>query len=392
METAMSHNEEIIRQEAIHRRLKGETVTAICSSVLRSRMWFYYWYNRYRVNQKDWFRNRSKRPHRSPDKTPPALEKKIIEIRKSLSGESLFHGAQSTQWEMEARGIKNIPSIATINRIFKRNDLIVQKVKRYEPKGKAYPNFIAKYPNQMHQLDLVGPCYLRGTRTIRFYSLNAVDVFTHRCGVQPSFTKASQSLIDAVWLIWHRLGIPRHLQVDNELSFRGSNRYPRAMGSLIRLCLHNRVTLWFIPVNEPWRNGIVEKFNDHFRQKLLNRIPMQSEDYLIRESLNFESRHNSRYRYSVLKGKTPLQVLNDSKRKLRFPDTEKSPEHPLRKPKEGSYNIVRFIRSDCLLHIFGEKFPMPIEAQYEYVVASVFVKEQKMKVFLDNNCIADFDY
>ena len=35
---------------------------------------------------------------------------------------------------------------------------------------------------------------------------------------------------------------------------------------------------------------------------------------------------------------------------------------------------------------------MPIEAQYEYVVASVFVKEQKMKVFLDNNCIADFDY
>ena len=31
---------------------------------------------------------------------------------------------------------------------------------------------------------------------------------------------------------------------------------------------------------------------------------MQSKDDLIRGSLNFESLHNSRYRYSVLKGKT----------------------------------------------------------------------------------------
>ena len=388
----MSYNEEIIRQEAINRRLNGEPVMSICSSLQRSRRWFYYWYNRYKDKQKDWFRNRSKRPHRSPDKTPLSLEKKIIEFRRSLSQKGLVHGAQSTQWEMTAAGIENIPSIATINRIFKRNDLIEQKVKRYEPKRKAYPNFIAKYSNHMHQLDLVGPCYLRGSRTIRFYSLNVVDVYSHRCGVQPSFSKASQSLIDAVWLLWHRLGIPRHLQVDNELSFHGSNRYPRGMGSLIRLCLHNKVTLWFIPVNEPWRNGIVEKFNDHFRQKLLNRIPMQSRDDLIRGSLNFESLHNSRYRYSILKGRTPIQVLNNSKQKLRFPDTKKSPEHPLKKPNSGIYNIVRFIRSDCVLHIFGEKFPMPLEAQYEYVVASVFVKEQKMKVFLENNCIADFDY
>ena len=210
--------------------------------------------------------------------------------------------------------------------------------------------------------------------------------------MQPSLTKASQGILDAIWHIWHRLGIPKNLQVDNELSFHGSHRHPRGMGALIRLCLNNCVTLWFIPMSEPWRNGIVEKFNDHFRQKLLNRIPMQSKDDLIRESLNFECLHNSRYRYSVLKGKTPIQVLNDSKRKLRFPDTMKSPEHPLKKPNGGSYNIVRFIRSDCRLYIFGEKFPMPQEAQYEYVVASVFVKERRLKAFLDNFCITDIDY
>jgi hypothetical protein len=388
----MKLDEEIIRQEAIKRRLNGEMVTNICSSLHRSRRWFYHWYGRYKDKSTDWFRDKSKRPHRSPDKTPPELEKKIIRIRNSLSRQGLFHGAQATQWEMAASGMEKIPSIATINRIFKRNNLIEPKVKRYEPKGKAYPYFVAKYSNHMHQLDLVGPCYLRGSQTIRFYSFNAVDVFTRRCGVQPSFSKASQNVIDAVWLLWHRLGIPKHLQVDNELSFHGSNRYPRAMGSLIRLCLHNKVTLWFIPMKEPWRNGIVEKFNEHFRQKLLNRIPIRSNDELVRQSLSFESLHNSRYRYSVLKGRTPIQMLNQTKGKLRFPCTIESPGHPLSKPKDESYNIVRFIRSDCLLHIFGEKFPLPLEAQYEYVVASVFVKEQKLKVYLNNQCITNIDY
>jgi len=392
MEIAMSKKEDAIRQGAMNRRLKGETVVSICSSLHKSRRWFYYWYKRYKLKQKDWFQDRSKRPHQSPGKTPPKLEQEIIGIRNSLSKQGLFHGAQATQWEMEAEYMEDVPSISTINRIFRRNDLIEPKLKRYEPKGKAYPQLKANYSNHIHQLDLVGPCYLRGTQTIRFYSLNVVDIFTHRCGVQPSFSKCSQSVIDAVWMIWHRLGIPKHLQVDNELSFRGSNRYPRGMGALIRLCLNNQVTLWFIPMREPWRNGVVEKFNDHFRQKLLKRIPMQSKDDMFRESMNFECLHNSRYRYSLLKGKTPIQMLNNSKRKLRFPDSLDNPKYPLTKPKQGCYNMIRFIRSDCLLHIFGEKFPMPQEVQYEYVVASVFVKKKKMKVFLNKNCIAEFDY
>jgi len=60
-----------------------------------------------------------------------------------------------------------------------------------------------------------------------------------------------------LWSIWWRLGIPKYLQVDNELVFYGSNRYPRAMGALIRLCLLNNVEPWFIPVRESWRNGVV---------------------------------------------------------------------------------------------------------------------------------------
>lgn len=34
------------------------------------------------------------------------------------------------------------------------------------------------------------------------------------------------------------------------------------------------------------------------------------------------------------------------------------------------------------LNIFGEVFPVPPEAKYEYIAATIDVKEQKVKLFL----------
>jgi len=104
------------------------------------------------------------------------------------------------------------------------------------------------------------------------------------------------------------------------------------MGPLIRLCLNNGVEPWFIPVAEPWRNGVVEKFNDHYQQRFLGKITMTSEAELRTQSLAFEQRHNGTYRYSKLGGKTPLKALVASQKRLRFPQKEKVPRHPMKKP------------------------------------------------------------
>ena len=93
----------------------------------------------------------------------------------------------------------------------------------------------------------------------------------------------------------------------------------RGMGPLIRLCLHNDVHVWFIPVKEPWRSGVVEKFNDHYEQKFLKKVDMGSSVELRQGSLDFEYRHNSQYRYSKLGGKTPLAALAAMSKKNAFP-------------------------------------------------------------------------
>jgi hypothetical protein len=245
-------------------------------------------------------------------------------------------------------------------------------------------------PNQTHQADLVGPCYLKGP--VRFYSLNIVDTATVRCGLHPSLSKSGQMILDGFWGAWKRMGIPERVQVDNAMSFFGSPTHPRGMGPLIRLCLHNGVEPWFIPMAEPWRNGMIENFNDRYQQRFPGKVALASMEELQSGSLAFEQRHNSKYRYSKIKGDTPLKALASSNATLRFPTGDEPPKYRQKKPEIGRYHVVRLIRSDLKLNIFGECFSSPPETMLEYVVATIDVKEQKLKLFLDKKQIEEFDY
>jgi hypothetical protein len=54
--------------------------------------------------------------------------------------------------------------------------------------------------------------------------------------------------------------------------------------------------------------------------------------------------------------------------------------------------VVRYIRSDSRLNIFGEIFLVSAELQYEYVTATIDVKEQKLKLFLAHEQVDEFKY
>jgi len=385
-------NKKIQKQRAlaVQRYLAGENPQTICDSLGKTKPWLYKWVSRHTPDDPSWCEEQSRRPLTSPYRTPAEIEEIVEMVRLSLYNKGLFCGNQAIQWEMNDMEVQPIPSLSTIGRILRRRELTHRRTGRYEPKGKKYPELPALTPNQTHQLDLVGPCYLTGPT--RFYSLHVIDVAINRCGIEPIPSKAAQSILNAVYTVWQRMGVPENLQVDNELAFFGSPAYPRGMGPLIRLCLRYGVSLWFIPPSEPWWNGVVEKFNDHYRQKFLAKVTMASMPELRQESLAFEHRHNSTYRYSKIKGKTPLKALASTNKKLVFPINDDVPRHPLDKPAEGCYHLVRFIRSDCRLNIFGEMFTVPPETQYEYVVATIDVKDQKLKLFLDQVQIEEYNY
>jgi transposase InsO family protein len=375
---------------AVERFNNGESPDAICVSVGKSKSWLYKWIGRHIEDDDSWSESRSRRPLTDSMYTPTEIEEIIKMIRLNLYNHDLFCGAQAIHWEMEELGVCPLPSIRTINRILSRNELTYRRTGKYEAKGTIYPKLPAILPNQTHQADMVGPCYLKGP--VRFYSLNIVDTATVRCGLYPLPSKAGQSILDGFWAVWMRMGMPDQVQIDNAMSFFGSPTHPRGMGPLIRLCLHNGVEPWFIPMAEPWRNGMIESFNDRYQQMFLGKVIMATEGDLKVGSLEFEQRHNSKYRYSKLGGKTPLKALAASNAKLRFPTDDTAPKHRLKKPETGKYHLVRLIRSNLKLNIFGETFTVPPELKLEYVVATINVKEQKLKLFLDKTQVDEFDY
>ena len=78
--------------------------------------------------------------------------------------------------------------------------------------------------------------------------------------------------------------------------------------------------------------------------------------------------------------------------KLRFPPESRAQLHPLPIPESGRYHLVRFVRSKGQLNVFGEMFPAPPEAMYEYVQLTIDVERQRLGVFLDDKQIDEHEY
>ena len=378
-------DESEIRKQAISRYEDGESPKQIYQSLGKSKRWFFKWLNRYKEGNDDWWEELSRRPHSTKQKIGSDMEQAIIDTRKELE-RTLYAqiGALKIKWQLKEQGI-DPPPISTINKVLKRNDLVKIR-KRYEPKSTNYPALTATCSNFLHQFDVVGPRYLKTDG--RFYSANAIDAYDRRCCINPVRRQTKTDMIASLIRCFSVLGIPEYLQMDNKLPMRGSNRYPHSFGLVIRLCLYLGIQPVFIPVSEPWRNGIIEKFQDVFDKSFFRSQYFKGFYQVVSQAKGFESFHDQNHRYSTLEGKTPSEKMNGDLKYL--PRDFKLPSRLSIYP--GYVHLVRFIRSNRILDIFGEKFAMPVELEYEYVWATIDTKDESLSVYHDSVLVDRLSY
>ena len=218
-----------------------------------------------------------------------------------------------------------------------------------------------------------------------------MDLLSHQVYIESQRTKEDRQIASSLLRCWKAIGLPDFLQLDNALSFRGSNRYPRSPGLVIRLCLYFGVQPVFIPIGEPWRNGAIEKFNDTYNKKFFRRQWFASYSMLKRQSKSFQRFHNKHHRYSCLKGKTPLEVIHKDEFKpitiggnTKLPDFDTVPD--------GNIILIRFIRSNRLLDIFGEKFKVSKSLVYSYVKAVIVTSIGSLQIYLGDELVDKMDY
>lgn len=388
------------RLTAIEQKLDGKSVSSICKSLQRSRAWFYKWYNRYEEQGIEGLKSLSKAPHIVANKTDSDIESKIIMVRQELHDDDsqemkyAYIGADSIQWELEHRGLvspEQIPSITTINRILKRNDLIKKKTL---PKRLSlpYPGPIIDQPNAVHQLDIVGPRYINGKNGVeRFYCINLIDCYSKiTCKRVCDNTKNTTILDFLINDVWSTIGIPRVLQVDNMLAVKGSNKYPRTISKIMKWCLYLGIELLFIPIKEPQRNGFIEKSNHKFEVNFFSRQRFDSFSHLEEELQVYQQATNKRFANPTLKkqihgARTPYDVHFKEDVILLKNAQDITSRLDRVGIADGKISYIRFIQKDCKLSIFSESFELLAKYRYTYVKATLNTKAQLLTIANENH-------
>ncbi len=386
-------SEEELRQEAVRRRLAGESPTEIAEALGRTTRWVRKWVARHDTDghAQGWAESRSRTPHRSPTRTPAELEALILAARQRLvSNPRAQYGALAIQWELRRIGVTEIPPARTIERVLARAG--VSRPRRRQPgyvsKGVPYPTPVSVEPGTTHQIDMVGPRHLFGAA--QFHALNLIDVGSHLAGNDIVTELRPPLLAASLARIWSRVGVPAVAQFDNHANFRGGIQPAwQYFSPIVATCLDLGVTPRFIPLREPWRNGMIEHFNDVWDKSFFRTEVFSSIEHLRAENTAFIEFHNTHHRYSAHSGATPNQVW---KGRLHRP---LSPAYrpPTRLPARGRIEVVRYVRSNRRVDLFGKRITVADDQTHQYVTAIIKVRAKRVIVVtLDGEIIHDGDF
>jgi len=300
------------RHRAITLRLAGRSVKAICAAVGRTDRWFRKWWRRYLEIGPEGLYDLTRANHHVAQRIPPELERAILSIRRRLQTHATpatrysLTGAATILAELKALDIRPLPCARTIERVLQRHGLTAPRVHLAAllPR-QEWPGPQARASNELHEVDLVGPVYLRG-RGHRYYIWVGKDIFD---GAVCLRLADSRKMDEVLWFLgecWKDLGRPEQAQFDNARELAGWGQSARALSRVIRLCLRYGVSPVFIPEGEPQFNGSAENFNGWFQPRLFDHRFTRPGD-LRRELARLQEAVNSQHVHPRLGGLTPAQ-------------------------------------------------------------------------------------
>jgi len=362
-------NEFSDRQQAIKLRLAGQSVEEVCRILGHPPSWFHSWWRRYRALGPNGLFDLT-RANVQPRRISPELERTILSIRQRLASQTYpktrysLIGAGSIVAELQDLHIRPIPSQRTIERVLERNGATVPKVRLAPVLAQAtYPKPQANESNQLHQVDGVGPIYLKGQRQ-RYYIFVGKDVYDGAVYLKIYRSRKMESILDFLGECWKNLGLPAQVQFDNAREIVGWGPAARYLSRVLRLCLRFGVEPLLIPPGRPQYNGSVENFNSWFQPRLFQRHYSQVST-LKRELQHLQETVNTQHVQPRLAGLTPAQHRRRIKlRKL--PSAYLIPNEPL-PISAGRITFFRQVTAHGNLHLLSQTFKVGKRLKGEYV-------------------------
>ena len=300
------------RQRAISLRLAGRPVKPICAALGRTEAWFHQWWRRYLEAGPEGLYDLTRANHHVAQRIAPELERTLIAIRRRLQAHATpatryrLVGTTAIHAELKSLGIRPLPCERPIARVLERHGLTAPRM-RLAPllPRQEYPGPQARASNELHEVDLVGPVYLKGRRH-RYYIGVCKDAFDGAVCLRLALSRRMDEVLWFLGECWKDLGWPEQVQLDNARELAGWGPAARTLSRVIRLCLRFGISPVFIPAGEPQCNGSVENFNGWFQEPLFQRRFHRPGD-LRRELAHLQEAVNTQHVHPRLGGKTPAQ-------------------------------------------------------------------------------------
>ena len=364
----------------------------ICRQLNCSRPWLDRWLKRYDPDHvKASLSDRSKAPKQPHSPWSEAIRQQVLAMRRHREQQPYeLIGAEAIHHELAALESTEVPPVRTIHSWLVEAGLVDGPEPASTTESQPIPLPEAEAVNEVHYLDLKGPLYLQGSNQ-KHYLVVLRDGHSRRCAIDVLASRKAQGIVDFLVATWRWLGLPRYLQLDNALEFRGSNRYPRSFGQVVRVALDLQIEPVFIPTGEPWRNGLIEWLNGFLDERLLA-VECADRAALRQEAQTCQRVCNEHHRLSVLEGLTPTEVAAQASLTLLPATYQRHQQHPLPQD-QGFVSFVRLIRKSGRITLgAGDRFMVDPNLAYSYVLARVDLAQQQVVISQAGRSIQTYDY
>jgi putative transposase len=315
----------------------------------------------------DWS-DRSRRPGRLT-RTRPDLEDLVIEVRTGLREQSVLgeYGAAAIRRELDARGVRPLPSLRTIGRILERRGALDarRRVRHRPPPPGWYLPPVAARAVELDSFDVIERIRLLGGQDLDV--LTGVSLHGGLIGIWPEIGLTAVKTVAQLETHWRAVGLPGYVQFDNDTRFIGGHGHPDSIGPVIRLCLALRVVPVFVAPRETGFQAAVEALNGRWERKVWARFWMPTLEATRARSDAYVA--ESRRRHAVRIDAAP-------------PRTPCSAEAPdLRRPPSGRLAFIRRTSDAGAISVLGRSYPVDPRWVHRLVRAELDLDLRRLQFF-----------
>jgi transposase InsO family protein len=251
------------RYQAVLEVLGGATVTEVAERFGVTRQSVHRWLRRYAARGLAGLVDGSTVPGSCPHQMPPAVEARIVELRREHPG----WGPRTIGHRLEREGAVPVPGRSSIYRCLVRHHLIEVQPRR--KKRADYKRWERARAMELWQMDIVGGVRLADGWKASI--VTGIDDHSRFCVSARVVRRAlARPVCDALTHAMRTYGMPAQILTDNGKVFTG--RFGPGTGEVLfdRICRENGIKHLLTAPRSPTTTGKVERFHKTLRREFLD--------------------------------------------------------------------------------------------------------------------------